>query len=528
MKVRWRQHEFILVTLFAIMAACTYLFRLFNGASFAENARFYKDILWLEYITLIIQYGCYVWLNKFIIPKLFIPKDKWKAFINTVANGKGLTAKAIVLITLKCLWLLLQFLVIIYLLGPVSNFAAYFYTQHFPDKGILNGLLTVLLPHPQEFYNMFGGFGITLFFVSIYLIYIAFREAIIYYIERPEGRRQFRILITNQVSTFAILYLAVFVSIMLFSSRDGSHFMGQSTLVMYFMVIPATLVAFNCNIYWLFPLAGNKPLLKSGITGRLLITSFIFALPVIFLQRAQLVGIIPFLMGGWAFQLFTVVPLSWLIYKQRKDKILALKGTQEELIKSKAGLQFLRSQVNPHFLFNALNTLYGTALQEGSDRTAEGIQKLGDMMRFMLHENNLDFIPMSREIEYLENYIALQKLRTQLSPGIVIGDNIGTQQCTHQIAPMLLIPLVENAFKHGISLQEKSWINITLICTPNNIQFEVRNSMHPQRDSDPEKNRSGVGLKNVEERLALLYPGKHSFSANGNGTEFVAILNIQP
>ena len=119
---------------------------------------------------------------------------------------------------------------------------------------------------------------------------------------------------------------------------------------------------------------------------------------------------------------------------------MQLRIVEKELVKSKADIQFLRSQINPHFLFNVLNTLYGTALQENAERTAEGIQRLGDMMRFMLHENNLDFIRMNKEVEYLRNYIALQKLRTQSSPDIIIEDNINEQNCNYQIAPMLLIP----------------------------------------------------------------------------------------
>src|SRR5204863_7451309 len=127
---------------------------------------------------------------------------------------------------------------------------------------------------------------------------------------------------------------------------------------------------------------------------------------------------------------------------------------------------------------------------------------------FMLHENNMDFIPMNKEIEYLENYIILQKLRTQSSPEIIIEDNITDQNCHHKIAPMLLIPLVENAFKHGISLKERSWIRINLQCTEKNILFEVRNSMHAKAENDPEKNSTGIGFKNVAERLKLIYPGK--------------------
>jgi LytS/YehU family sensor histidine kinase len=167
-------------------------------------------------------------------------------------------------------------------------------------------------------------------------------------------------------------------------------------------------------------------------------------------------------------------------------------------------------------------------LQEGAARTADGVQKLGDMMRFMLQENNLDLILMSREIGYLNNYIALQKLRTQASPEILIEDNIQLQDCDHRIAPMLLIPFVENAFKHGISLREKSWIKIGLRCDKRTIHFRVSNSMHPRQDSDPEKASSGFGLKNVVGRLKLLYPGKHELEIRQGPDEFLVELTIRP
>lgn len=184
-------------------------------------------------------------------------------------------------------------------------------------------------------------------------------------------------------------------------------------------------------------------------------------------------------------------------------------------------------QINPHFLFNILNTLYGTALIESSPHTADGIQRLGDMMRFMLHENVQDDIAMAKEIEYLKNYIYLQKLRTHLSSEVVIEDYIEAEECHHRIAPMLLIPLVENAFKHGINLSEKSWIKIRLSCTGSTLDFEVRNSLHLAVENDPEKEHSGIGLQNVQSRLQLLYADQYRFTYGVQGNEYVACLIFQ-
>ena len=134
---------------------------------------------------------------------------------------------------------------------------------------------------------------------------------------------------------------------------------------------------------------------------------------------------------------------------------------------------------------------------------------------------------MNREIEYMKNYISFQKLRTQSSNTITIEDNIEEQNCPHRIAPMLLIPLVENAFKHGISLKEKSWIKIKLNCDEKEIRFEVRNSLHPGHVNDTEKEKSGIGLKNVNDRLKLIYPDKHEFTIDKNNNEFLVKLLIK-
>lgn len=239
-------------------------------------------------------------------------------------------------------------------------------------------------------------------------------------------------------------------------------------------------------------------------------------------------GVITVLLGNFLTQLIIITPVAWRIYKDRRniktEEIITLKT---ELGKSDANLNFLKSQINPHFLFNALNTLYGTALQEKADRTGEGIQKLGDMMRFMLEENIADKILLSKDVDYLNNYIALQKLRTSTSSDVTIETQIEEQTNTLQIAPMLLIPFVENAFKHGISLQSPSHIKITLQTSGNTLYFDVHNSIHSKKDNDPEKLQSGIGLQNVKQRLALLYPNQHELIIRENAKEFFIHLTLQ-
>ncbi len=227
------------------------------------------------------------------------------------------------------------------------------------------------------------------------------------------------------------------------------------------------------------------------------------------------------------FQLMFTAPLAWYVYKHRISVDYEIKGLQTALGRSTADLNFLRSQINPHFLFNVLNTLYGTALQENAERTSEGIQKLGDMMRFMLRENLQEKISLTREIEYLNNYVGLQTLRTQSSPDIQIHTEIEDHTGALQIAPMLLIPFIENAFKHGISLKERSHIRVVLMTKDNTLYFDISNSIHPKPSNDPEKDNNGIGLANVRQRLKLMYANRHELSIRESGKEFFVHLTIQ-
>lgn len=252
------------------------------------------------------------------------------------------------------------------------------------------------------------------------------------------------------------------------------------------------------------------------------------SIPLLLISQNQAASLLLLLLGNFLTQMIIITPLSWSIYKNRNarkaEEIISLKT---ELGKADANLNFLKSQINPHFLFNALNTLYGTALQEKADRTGEGIQKLGDMMRFMLQENMEDKILLSKDVDYLNNYIALQKLRTSVSEDITIHTEIEEQTNHLYISPMLLIPFVENAFKHGISLQSPSHIKISLQTSGQTLYFDVHNSLHTKTENDPEKSHSGIGLQNVQQRLALLYPDQHELIIRKNAKDFFIHLTLQ-
>lgn len=238
-----------------------------------------------------------------------------------------------------------------------------------------------------------------------------------------------------------------------------------------------------------------------------------------------------FLIGGLgsvAFIQLIFFPLTSLIFNKYDTYIGQITSLSTQVNHGNASMDFLRSQINPHFLFNALNTLYASSLMENAEKTSDGIQKLGDMMRFMLHENQLPRIPLSREINYLKNYLDLQMLRFGAQANLETDFQINEYQCAGEIAPMLLIPFVENAFKHGISSKEKSWIRLNLRCISGTVHLDLVNSVHPDKPaSEQSQEESGIGLENVKSRLQLVYPDRHQLNIISNDTDFFVHLSIQ-
>jgi hypothetical protein len=297
-----------------------------------------------------------------------------------------------------------------------------------------------------------------------------------------------------------------------------------------FCVLPVGFLIHAITYNWLIPFKEEKNLSWWKYWPLYLSVCFVLVAPVVIVFSGT-VGSVSYDLGElmgvtYLWMIILITPFTWILYRYGRRTSGKITQLASALSTSNASLDSLKSQINPHFLFNALNTLYGTAIQEHSERTAQGIQQLGDMMRFMLHDNMQDSIPLNKEIQYLRNYIDLQKLRTQTSDKIRIDTALDETACQHSVTPMLLIPFVENAFKHGISLIRPSWIKVSLTCTPDKVYFDVYNSVHPSNDSDPENDGSGIGLENVRRRLQLLYPGRHELTIHQSQTEYFIHLTL--
>jgi two-component system, LytTR family, sensor kinase len=511
MKLRWRQHEMLFVTMLAVWEMAVLLLNKtdFNqvsteyAAAFSKNGFsfiYWKNVLVPQLSSVAIMYLLYLSVTLLILP--YIKKISFSDFEK--------------LFTLNILRPIVLIISVSYLLAIGTNCISYYAKPHLFSYGNYQ-FLSLFGYNDKPLANLFFGFGRSVGLVLLVVFLTGLRELIIWLINKPHKKKKYRVLIINNITTLIFIYLLILVII------NPVH----DTFKVYVAFITPIFFLYIYLTFWLFPFKAENSLMHRPVFIRLFTATFVGTLPFIinFIFWDSDTGF-HFLLY-WAFLLFVVTPLSLLLFKQRKDNILQLRGIETALAKSTADLQFLRSQINPHFLFNALNTLYGTALKENAGQAAEGIQKLGDMMRFMLHENNQYWIPMTKEIEYLKNYLDLQMLRTSAGSDMAIEHNLDEVLCSSPIAPMLLIPFVENAFKHGISVREKSWIVIKLNCTDAVIHFEVRNSLHVQNRSDTETDKSGIGLINVRERLQLIYPGKYELQVTEHTKEFSIKLTIQ-
>lgn len=172
-------------------------------------------------------------------------------------------------------------------------------------------------------------------------------------------------------------------------------------------------------------------------------------------------------------------------------------------------LRFLRSQVNPHFLFNTLNSLYALTLKK-SEKAPETVLKLSDMMRYMLYESNARLVPLAKEVEYVKNYLALEQLRYDTSGEIRF--EIEGDVTDQEIAPMLFITFVENSFKHGMAkVLDKGYVHIYLLIEGDEIRFHLENNK-PKIEDDFDV-PGGIGLLNVKRRLDLLYEGRYELNS---------------
>jgi two-component system, LytTR family, sensor kinase len=306
---------------------------------------------------------------------------------------------------------------------------------------------------------------------------------------------------------FHILFWGILIIFPLFFGRQKNFNLSKTSLsfTAILLVTGFNVVFFFVNSEWLIP----KILHKKGVLYYVL--SLFGLISVSFLILQSLRSFILNTDNASSFKSFAIVPLIIVSAVSTGYGLLAYFNDQEKLKQAQESermqseLSFLRSQISPHFIFNVLNGLV-YLIHKNSPDAKTVVVKLADLMRYMLYESDVSKVPLNTEIEYLQNYIDLQKLR--FDDDVEVKCEISVSKSNYFIEPMLLIPFVENAFKHGVAMVQNPSISIKLHQEDEQLYFIVKNTVG-QNPDEKKDNESGIGMKNVERRLELLYPQNH-------------------
>lgn len=202
-----------------------------------------------------------------------------------------------------------------------------------------------------------------------------------------------------------------------------------------------------------------------------------------------------------------------------------MESSRRELEKSRAEaeLQNLKSQLNPHFLFNTLNNIY-SLIAFSPEKAQEAVHDLSRLLRYVLYDSSQPMVPLEKELDFIRNYVELMRIR--LPEHVKLTTDISSATSETQVAPLLFISLIENAFKHGVSHNKPSFIDLKIHQEGTRIVCSIRNSDFP-KDNGQDKSGSCIGLQNLSRRLELLYPSHHIFTYGQKGDEYVCLLELQ-
>jgi|WetSurMetagenome_2_1015567.scaffolds.fasta_scaffold00006_125 two-component system, LytTR family, sensor kinase len=201
-----------------------------------------------------------------------------------------------------------------------------------------------------------------------------------------------------------------------------------------------------------------------------------------------------------------------------------IEKVQKEIEKERLNseLAFLKNQISPHFFFNTLNNIY-SLIEISREDSQKAVLKLSKLMRYLLYESESGDTKLSNEIDFMNNYIDLMKLR--ITDKVDLKVSFPENYEDMNIPPLLFVPFIENAFKHGISNREKSFIDINMLVAKGSVTFKCSNSLFTTRENQ-DLSHSGIGLENAEKRLGLLFPGKHDLRITSTGSSFEVLLFI--
>ncbi len=330
----------------------------------------------------------------------------------------------------------------------------------------------------------------------------------------------------NKTYTLVHILAWVLLSMLPFLFRGARESMEPHGMIQWYMN-----VLFNAAVFYFFYGFLNQRYLKQktlwqfmlGALGAIFILA---ALRYVLTWVAIKMGFEHALKPFWIYILSTIFINAFFaglaIFVNFTEAWFRTQKLKQELENERlqSELKMLRFQVNPHFLFNTLNNIY-TLVYKKADTAPEAVLKLSALMRYMLYEADTNRVPLQKELNYITNFVELQKLR--LASHQKVTFTITGTANSHEIAPLLLIPFIENAFKHSATASKKSNVAIDLSITKEKLVFTCKNDFNNQKASTL---HSGVGLKNAEKRLQLLYPNSHFLHIGSDNNQFTVELTI--
>ncbi|MBC9796399.1 histidine kinase [Sinomicrobium sp. FJxs] len=315
-----------------------------------------------------------------------------------------------------------------------------------------------------------------------------------------------------------IIWCGIMVLPFIIRSPDGNVFPPAFTLIANII----HLGLFYFNALYLFPKLMNRKWWWLYIISAFVLIASIFQIKSLLLRLLAPPEVVVLeytnALIGSPIILFFIVSIIYRIVADRINYEKRLKEREAEQLSTE--LKFLRSQISPHFLFNVLNNMVSMARHK-SDRLEPSLIRLAGLMRYMLYESEARKVPLAHEIDYLKSYIELQKMRFE--DHVKVTTDIDYEDHSETIEPMLLIPFVENAFKHGVTWVDQPFIHIELHVKKAALHFSVKNKFSMDEELSKDKD-SGIGLANIQTRLQLLYPGKYKLTINNSDGIFYTHL----
>jgi sensor histidine kinase YesM len=323
----------------------------------------------------------------------------------------------------------------------------------------------------------------------------------------------------NRVLLHIAFWTLIFVQGLTYSSDSREAFIFQSVLTAFLMTgfyaLPITIDSYFLISTYFKQRKYTRYFVSLGLV--IFINSFVAS----YVLREVASVYILFIQHVFNTAGFLIIVSIIRFYKDNMQQQIKFQELQSMQIQSE--LKVLKSQIHPHFLFNTLNSIYSLALDQ-SEKTADVVLRLSDLMRYTLHQSQIPYVPLSYEIDYLQNYLWLEQLRLGTRADIQLKIDGDT---TTSIAPMLFLPFVENSFKHGVDQSSgKVFVRIHIRINDKSLCFKIENNKPAKVYQSSLEPESGLGLANVERRLAILYPGKHQLQLEEKPDLYSVILNI--